>query len=81
MHRSTSRAITTISATSSCTFTLRKNGSNFGTITFSAGSSTGTLAAANNTSFAAGDILTIVNQATADTTLANISMTITTTLV
>lgn len=53
-------------------FSVNKNGSEFGTITFAASGSTGTFAAASATSFAAGDVLTIVAQASADATIADV---------
>jgi hypothetical protein len=63
-------------ATASTVFTLYKNGVSIGTITFAASGTTGTFAFAAAVSFAIGDKLTIQNQATADTTLADISITI-----
>ena len=70
-----------VAASASTVFSLRKNGTQFGTITFAASSGTGTMAAASNTTFAVDDILTLVNQATADATLADISITISAVLV
>lgn len=63
-------------ATSSSVFTLSKNGTSFGTITFSSGSSTGALSAASSTSFSAGDRLTITCPSSQDATLANVALTI-----
>lgn len=53
-------------------FSVKKNGSEFGTITFAASGTTGTLAAASATIFSAGDVLTIVAPASADATLADV---------
>lgn len=61
-----------VSATASSVFTLKKNGTDFGTITFGVGATVGTLASASGASFAVGDKLTLVGPATADTTLADI---------
>ena len=63
-------------ATGSSVFTLAKNGTQFGTITFGAGATTSALAAAADTTFAAGDVLSMTGPATQDATLADISFTI-----
>jgi hypothetical protein len=68
-------------ASASTVLTLFKNGVSFGTITFASGSANATLASASGSSFASGDVLTVVNQAVADTTLANIGFTIAATIV
>jgi hypothetical protein len=54
---------------------VQKNGSNIGTVTFAAASSTPTFALPSPTSFAAGDRLGIVNEDPADATLAGVSLT------
>lgn len=59
-------------ATAETVFSVKKNGSEFGTITFAISGATGTFAAASATSFAAGDVLTIVAPASADATLADV---------
>ena len=59
-------------ATAETVFSVQKNGSEFGTITYAISGTTGTFAAASATSFAAGDILTIVGPASADVTLADV---------
>jgi hypothetical protein len=60
-------------STGTVAFSLRKNDTEFGTLTFTA-SGTGVFAAASATSFALGDVLTILAPATADATLADISI-------
>lgn len=64
-------------ATASTVFTIKKNGSSVGTITFAASGSTGTFASSGIVNLVAGDTLSIDNQATADATIANISISIT----
>lgn len=61
-------------STSSAVFSLKKNGTQFGTLTFSTGVVTGVYASTLGTTFAAGDILTIVAPASGDATLANIGL-------
>jgi hypothetical protein len=63
-----------IAATASSVFTLKKNGSSIGTITFATSSSTGTFSFTSAISFSPGDVLEIDGPATADTTLANIGI-------
>lgn len=64
-----------VSATASSVFTVNKNGTSIGTITFAAAGSTGTFAGAGGT-FAVSDLLTIVAPASSDSTLADIGLTI-----
>lgn len=71
-----SRATSERSATASATFEVRKNGFPAGSITFPAGSSTGTFALEVEVAFAAGDKLTLLAPSTADATLADISISI-----
>ena len=59
-------------ATAETVFSLKKNGTEFGTATFAASGTSATMAATSETSFAAGDILTMVGPATADATLADL---------
>lgn len=59
-------------ATAETIFSIKKNGSEFGTITFAISGTTGTLAAASATSFSAGDLLTIVAPADNDASLADV---------
>lgn len=65
-----------IAATASTVISLQKNAVEFGTVTVAISGTTGTFAAASPTSFAAGDILTVVAPATADATLASIGITL-----
>lgn len=69
-----SRASAATAATGEAVFSLKKAGVEFGTATFAASGTTATFAAASETSFAAGDVLTIVAPASADATLADISI-------
>lgn len=62
-------------STASAALTIKKNGTSVGTINFSSGNNTGSFTF-TQTSFAAGDILTVENQATADATLADIQFTL-----
>lgn len=65
---------TAVSAsTGTAVFTFEKNGTPFGTLTFTA-SDTGVFAAASATSFAAGDVLTITAPSSVDATLENIAI-------
>ena len=64
-----------IAATAETVLDVQKNGSNIGTVTFAAASSTPAFALASATSFAAGDRLGIVNEDPADATLAGVSLT------
>lgn len=62
-------------ATASAALALKKNGGTaFGTCTFAAEGTVGTWAAAAQTEFAAGDVLTITGPATADASLAGIAI-------
>ncbi len=63
-------------ATSSTVFSLQKNGSQFGTMTYAAAGTTGTFAAASQTSFAIGDILTVVAPASPDATFNDCEFTL-----
>lgn len=64
-----------ISATASTVFTVNKNGTSIGSITFAAAATTGTFSGAGGT-FAVSDLLTIVAPASPDSTLANIGITL-----
>lgn len=59
-------------ATASTTFNIQKNGTNVGTMVFAASATTATFTMASSTSFATGDVLTVVAPATPDTTLASL---------
>lgn len=61
--------------TSAATFTFKKNGSTIGTLTFNtSGAPTFLTSGSGDETFAAGDILAIESQATADATMADISI-------
>lgn len=69
-----SRASSSTAATSAGkVFSLRKNGTQFGTVTFST-SSTGVFAIGADTTFDPGDILTVIAPSPQDGTLADISI-------
>jgi hypothetical protein len=65
-----------VAATAATTLNLAKNGSSIGSVNFAISASTATFTFASSLSFAAGDLLTLTNQSTADATLANISVTL-----
>lgn len=69
-------AVAGVPATGSATYTLAKNGTAIGTITWAAGATAGTISITANTSFVAGDILTMTAPASADATLANLAVTL-----
>jgi hypothetical protein len=70
-----SKASAGTAATASTVFDLKKNAAAaFGTATFAISGTTATFAAASSTSFAAGDVLTIVAPVSPDATLADISI-------
>lgn len=64
-----------VAATSEAVFSVKKNGSEFGTITYAAAGDTGTFAG-TATNFASGDILSVEAPNPADDTLADISITL-----
>lgn len=71
-----SRGDADAAATVSSVFSLKKNGTQFATATFSATNDTAIFACASDTAFAAGDVLTIIAPNPRDATLANIALTI-----
>lgn len=73
---SNSRGVSGVAATGSTVFSLKKNGTEFGTMTFGVGATTATFSAASNTDFAAGDILTVVAPATVDDTLEGLGFSV-----
>lgn len=75
---SQSFATADVAATASTVFTVYKNASAIGTITFGVGSTTGVLATtgAATVSYAPGDRIVIVGPASPDATLADISVTL-----
>jgi hypothetical protein len=65
-----------VPATAPVAFTFAKNGTAFGTANFAAGVAEATFAAAADTVFLAGDILTVTSPSPADATLANVAGTL-----
>ncbi len=63
-------------ATVSSVISIRKNGTQFGTITFGVGATTGTFSTSSTVVFAVGDQLSIVAPAVQDAALADIAVTI-----
>jgi hypothetical protein len=72
-----SQAVAGVAATAETVFTIEKNGSGVGTLTFAIAGTTGTWATtAGALSLAAGDLLTITGPADNDDTLADLAITI-----
>lgn len=69
-----SRAKASTAATALSVYTIKKNGSSIGTLTFASSGTTGTFAMASSTTFAAGDILRISAPSPADATLAGVKL-------
>jgi len=67
-------------ATAAASFAIQKNGSTAGTMAFAAGATSAGFTMASATSFAGGDVLTIVAPASPDATLANLAWTLAGTL-
>jgi len=69
-----SRGVCATPATATATFLIKKNGSNVGTMVFATGSpnNVASFTMGSQTTFAAGDILTVVAPASPDATLADI---------
>lgn len=72
-----SQASAKAAATAETVFSLKKNGVEFGTVTYAAEGTTGTFAATSDTTFSGGDTLTVVAPNPMDATLAGVLMTIT----
>jgi hypothetical protein len=70
------QAVASVAATGSTTYTFKKNGTSFATVNFAASATSGTWTQAADAIFAPGDILEIDGPATADTTLANMGLTL-----
>ena len=71
-----SQATLGTAATGSTVLSLKKNNTQFATCTFGAGGSTGAFAAASDTVFQRGDILTVVAPDPADDTAADLGFTL-----
>jgi hypothetical protein len=69
-------AIAQVAATGSTTYTLAKNGTSIGTISWAAAATVGTVSITGAVSFVAGDLLSLTGPAGADATLANIAVTL-----
>jgi hypothetical protein len=69
---SQSRFIAGTAATGSTVFSLQRSGTQFGTVTFGAGSAIGVFSVGTETAFGVGNILTIVAPGTPDSTLADL---------
>lgn len=76
-----SLASSDVAATASAVFSVQKNGVTFATITFAAAASDGTFIAATPTTFAAGDLLTVIAPTPQDATLSGVSITLSATRV
>lgn len=71
-----SRAKATVASTATAVVSLRKNGVEFGTLTFSAGIQTGVFASAGGATFSAGDEFTMVWPSPRDATLYDVAVTL-----
>jgi len=71
-----SEAVVGTAPTADAVFSLQKNGVQFGTVTFAASATAGTFSVASDTTFAPGDVLSVIGPATADATLADVSITL-----
>ena len=67
-----SRGVAAVAATAQTDFDIQKNGASVGTMRYAAAGTTATFIMASQTSFAAGDILTVVAPGTPDATLADV---------
>jgi len=74
-----SQAVAGTAATSQTIYTLKKNGTSFGTITYASGATLATFSS-TATSFISGDILTVVAPTPSDATLSDLGFTLTGTL-
>jgi hypothetical protein len=71
-----SQAVLDIAATATTTFSMTKNGTQFGTFTFAASGTTATFTCSSATTFNPGDVIRVIAPATADATAANLGLSI-----
>jgi hypothetical protein len=71
-----SRASYGTAPTAAVTLTLKKNGTAFATIAFAAGATVGSFAAATETTFVAGDVVTLRAPNGTDTTAKDLAVTL-----
>lgn len=64
-----------VAATADAVFSLTKNGAQFATLTFAAGSASGVIACAADTAFAPGDVLRVIAPNPRDATLSGVAAT------
>ena len=76
-----SLSTTGVNSTGSVIMSLRKNGVQFGTLTFAAGQANGVFASSGAASFAVGDVITVVAPSSQDTTFADCQFTMVASLV
>lgn len=72
-----SKGVAGTTSVAAVSFSIRKNGVQFGTMDFAVGATTATFTAASNTDFAAGDVLTVAAPSPADSALADIGFALT----
>ncbi len=70
-----SRAGAEVAATANAVFSLTKNGTQFATLTFAAGSAVGVVACPIDTSFTTGDVLRVIAPSPRDATLSGVAAT------
>jgi hypothetical protein len=71
-----SRGYASAAATDQATFTIAVNGTGIGTMTFAAGAQTASFTLTGSTVIAPGQVLDVIAPATADATLANVTLTL-----
>jgi microcystin-dependent protein len=71
-----SYGVARVAATGTTTYSVKKNGTEFGTVEWAGAATTATVTIAGATSFAAGDVLSIEGPATADATLEDFGITL-----